>query len=201
MACNAGKNHWRRTTKTVEKGDMPEGIEILGPDPMGRKSYYPKMADVKQTKETWFVLDAEDQVMGRLASLAAQLVMGKWHPLFHPAMNMGANVVIINADKVRVTGRKYTDKIYKRHLTGRPGSMKSEAFRDLLARIPERPLENAVRGMLPHTRLGREQFKQLHIYAGDEHPHGAQKPIDLTYKISSPQRVAYKQDRELQKAD
>merc|ERR1712023_579606 len=125
--------------------------------------------------------------------------MGKTNPLFQPSMNMGAHVVIINADKIRVTGRKYTDKLYKRHVTGRPGAMKSESFRDLQQRIPERIIEKAVRGMLPHTRLGREQYKQLHIYAGEENPHAAQKPVDLTYKISKGQRESFMQDRELVK--
>mmetsp|Transcript_15644 Transcript_15644/g.25527 ORF Transcript_15644/g.25527 Transcript_15644/m.25527 type:complete len:274 (-) Transcript_15644:116-937(-) len=199
LKCNSAKNFLRKTTKTLEKVDMPADIEIVGPDPLQRKSYYPKLADTKASKETWIVLDAQDQILGRLASLAATLVMGKWHPLYHPAMNMGAHVVIINADKVRVTGRKYTDKLYKRHVTGRPGSMKSEAFRDLQARIPERIVEVAIKGMLPKTRLGREQFKQLHIYAGDENPHTSQKPVDLTYKISKGQRESFMQDRELVK--
>eukprot|EP00467_Chlorarachnion_reptans_P006431 CAMPEP_0114519186 /NCGR_PEP_ID=MMETSP0109-20121206/18862_1 /TAXON_ID=29199 /ORGANISM="Chlorarachnion reptans, Strain CCCM449" /LENGTH=274 /DNA_ID=CAMNT_0001699895 /DNA_START=81 /DNA_END=905 /DNA_ORIENTATION=- len=201
VPCNVGKNHVRRTTLTVEKGDMPQDITVIGPDPLQRKSYYPKLADVKAAKETWFVLDAEDQILGRLASLAATLVMGKWHPLFQPSMNMGGNVVIINADKIKVTGRKYTDKLYKRHVTGRPGSMKTEAFRDLQARIPERILEVAIKGMLPKTRLGREQFKQIHVYAGSEHPHAAQKPHDVTYKISKSPRETFKQDRELSKAN
>eukprot|EP00471_Norrisiella_sphaerica_P005098 CAMPEP_0184487430 /NCGR_PEP_ID=MMETSP0113_2-20130426/10082_1 /TAXON_ID=91329 /ORGANISM="Norrisiella sphaerica, Strain BC52" /LENGTH=272 /DNA_ID=CAMNT_0026869749 /DNA_START=126 /DNA_END=944 /DNA_ORIENTATION=+ len=195
--CAAGKNHLRKTTKTLEKVDMPTDITILGPDPLQRKSYYPKLADTKAAKETWFVVDAKDQVLGRLSTLVATLVMGKWHPLYHPAMNMGGNVVIINADKVRVTGRKYTDKMYKRHVTGRPGSMKTESFRDLQARIPERIVEIAIKGMLPKTRLGRAQFKQVHVYAGEDHPHGAQKPVDMTYKISKGIKDTYMQDREL----
>jgi len=196
VACNAQGNFKRKTRKTIEKIDMPSDITVLGPDPLQRKMYYPKLQDAKGAKETWFILDAEDQVLGRLATLAATLVMGKTNPLFQNSMNMGAHVVIINADKVRVTGRKFTDKLYKRHATGRPGSMKTESFRDLQQRIPERIIEKAVRGMLPHTRLGREQYKQLHIYAGSDNPHASQKPVDVTYKISSPAKKSYLKDRE-----
>jgi large subunit ribosomal protein L13 len=126
----------------------------------------------------WFVVDAADQTLGRLASEVAQVLRGKNKPTFTPHLDTGDFVVVINAEKVRVTGNKATQKVYKRH-SGRPGGMKTETFAHLQARLPERIIETAVRGMLPHNRLGRQLFRKLKVYSGPNHPHTAQQPKTL----------------------
>jgi len=123
----------------------------------------------------WFVVDAADQTLGRLASEVAQVLRGKNKPTFTPHMDTGDFVVIINAEKVRVSGNKPTQKIYRRH-SGRPGGMKTETFAHLQARLPERIVEKAIKGMLPHNALGRQLYRKLKVYRGSEHPHSAQKP-------------------------
>ena len=134
------------------------------------------------TKETldpkWFVVDAADQRLGRLASEIAMILRGKNKPTFTPNMDTGDFVVVINAEKVAVTGRKNEQKLYRRH-SGRPGGMKEETFDQLKARIPERIIEKAVKGMLPKNTLGRKLFTKLKVYVGDQHPHDAQKPETL----------------------
>lgn len=127
----------------------------------------------------WFVVDAADQTLGRLASEVAQVLRGKNKPTFTPHLDTGDFVVVINAEKVRVSGNKATQKLYRRH-SGRPGGMKTESFAHLQARLPERVIETAVKGMLPHNSLGRQLFRKLKVYRGPEHPHGAQKPEPLT---------------------
>jgi len=131
------------------------------------------------TKETldqkWFVVDAADQRLGRLATEIAIILRGKNKPSFTPNMDTGDFVVVINAEKVAVTGRKNEQKLYRRH-SGRPGGMKEETFDQLKARIPERIIEKAVKGMLPKNTLGRKLFTKLKVYVGDKHPHDAQKP-------------------------
>ena len=135
------------------------------------------------TKETldqkWFVVDAADQRLGRLATEVAMILRGKNKPTYTPNMDTGDFVVVINAEKVIVTGRKNEQKLYRRH-SGRPGGMKVETFDQLQARIPERIIEKAVKGMLPKNVLGRKLFTKLKVYVGDQHPHDAQKPEVLS---------------------
>jgi large subunit ribosomal protein L13 len=126
----------------------------------------------------WFVVDAADQTLGRLASEVAQVLRGKNKPTFTPHLDTGDFVVVINAEKVRVSGNKATQKLYRRH-SGRPGGMKTESFAHLQARLPERVIETAVKGMLPHNSLGRQLFRKLKVYRGPDHPHSAQKPEPL----------------------
>jgi len=131
------------------------------------------------TKESldqqWFVIDAADQRLGRLASEIAMILRGKRKPTYTPHMDTGDFVIVINAEKVAVTGKKSEQKVYRRH-SGRPGGMKEETFDKLQQRIPERIIEKAVKGMLPKNSLGRQLFTKLKVYAGDNHPHQAQKP-------------------------
>jgi large subunit ribosomal protein L13 len=123
----------------------------------------------------WVVLDASDQVLGRLATEAARLLRGKHKPSFTPHLDTGDFVVVVNADRVKLTGNKMDDKVYYRH-TGRPGSMKTETARERMAKYPERIIQAAVWGMLPKNRLGRKLLRKLKVYGGPEHPHEAQQP-------------------------
>ncbi len=123
----------------------------------------------------WFLVDAENQTLGRLASEVAQVLRGKSKACFTPHLDTGDFVIVINADKVKVSGNKPTQKLYRRH-SGRPGGMKTETFAHLQARIPERIVEKAIKGMLPHNALGRQLFRKLKVYKGTEHPHAAQQP-------------------------
>lgn len=127
------------------------------------------------TTPRWYLVDAADQRLGRLATAVATLLRGKHKPDFTPHLDTGDYVIVINAEKVAITGRKRTQKIYRRH-SGRPGGMKTETFAQLQARLPERVVEKAIKGMLPHTRLGRQQFTKLKVYVGPQHPHEAQQP-------------------------
>lgn len=126
----------------------------------------------------WYVIDAADQRLGRLASEIAMILRGKNKPEYTPHMDTGDFVVVVNADKVVVTGKKPSQKLYRRH-SGRPGGMKTETFTQLQNRIPERIVEQAVKGMLPKNSLGRQLFTKLKVYAGAEHPHQAQQPKEL----------------------
>ena len=130
--------------------------------------------------QKWYVVDAADQRLGRLATEIAIILRGKNKPNFTPHMDTGDFVVVVNAEKVAVTGRKNSQKLYRRH-SGRPGGMKTETFDQLQARIPERIVEKAVKGMLPKNALGRKLFTKLKVYTGSEHPHQAQKPEVLKY--------------------
>jgi len=132
-----------------------------------------------EIRHDWFVVDAAGQVLGRLASRVARMLSGKQHPSYVPYLDTGDFVVVINADKVVLTGRKSQEKVYRRH-TGFPGGLKSIAARDMAAKFPERMIEEAVRGMLPKTKLGRKQFKKLKVYRGSRHPHEAQRPRPMT---------------------
>ncbi len=127
----------------------------------------------------WYLVDAAGQRLGRLATAVANLLRGKHKPDFLTFQDTGDFVIIINAEKITVTGKKSSQKLYHRH-SGRPGGMKVETFANLKARIPERILEKAIWGMLPHTRLGRQQYTKLKVYKGPEHPHLAQQPIVYT---------------------
>ncbi|MCQ2790310.1 MAG: 50S ribosomal protein L13 [bacterium] len=137
------------------------------------KTYSAKPLEVERK---WYLIDADGQILGRLATTIADILRGKNKPEFTPNVDTGDFVVVINADKIQVTGKKETDKIYYHH-TGFPGGLKSVSFKDLMEKDPTKALEKAVKGMLPHNTLGRQQFNKLNVYAGAEHPHAAQKPI------------------------
>jgi large subunit ribosomal protein L13 len=138
------------------------------------KTYSAKPLEVEAK---WYVLDAQDYTLGRLASLAANLLRGKHKPEFTPHVDMGDFVIVINADKARVTGKKETDKIYYHH-TGFPGGLRSISYKDQMKKDSRVVIEKAVKGMLPHSSLGSTQFTKLKVYAGAEHPHSAQQPIE-----------------------
>jgi large subunit ribosomal protein L13 len=140
------------------------------------KTYLPPQDSLEQK---WYVVDATNQRLGRLASEIAMILRGKNKPTYTPHMDTGDFVIIINAEKVAVTGKKRTQKLYRRH-SGRPGGMKTETFAKLQARLPERIIEHAIKGMLPKNSLGRQLFTKLKVYVGDTHPHQAQKPEVLT---------------------
>jgi large subunit ribosomal protein L13 len=126
----------------------------------------------------WYIVDAADQRLGRLATEIAMVLRGKKKPQYTPNIDTGDFVIVINAEKITVTGKKSTQKLYRRH-SGRPGGMKTETFAKLQDRIPERILEKAVKGMLPKCSLGKQLFTKLKVYAGPVHPHDAQKPKEL----------------------
>ena len=132
----------------------------------------------------WYLVDAENQTLGRLATEVASVLRGKNNPNFTPHLDTGDFVVVVNADKIRVTGNKPTQKLYRRH-SGRPGGMKTETFQALQERIPERIVEKAIKGMLPHNALGRQMYRKLKVYKGSEHPHSAQKPQTLELSSSA----------------
>ena len=136
------------------------------------KTYTAKPEDIKRE---WFLLDAEGKTLGRLASKIAEVLRGKHKPMYTPHLDCGDYVIVINADKVRVTGRKLDQKIYYRH-SGYPGGLTSINLRDQLQKHPERVLMAAVNGMLPKNRLGRKMLSKLKVYVGDSHPHQAQQP-------------------------
>jgi large subunit ribosomal protein L13 len=142
------------------------------------RTYTPKPGDVQRD---WYVVDATDVVLGRLASQVATLLRGKHKPTFAPHVDGGDFVVVINADKVALSGNKRTTKMAYRH-SGYPGGLRSVAYGELLEKNPERAVEKAVRGMLPKNSLGRQQLSKLKVYRGSEHPHAAQqpKPFEIT---------------------
>lgn len=126
-------------------------------------------------ERSWFVIDAENAVLGRLATKAASTLMGKHKPTFTPFLDTGDHVIVVNAAKVRLTGAKEEQKMYRRH-SGYPGGLKEAQAKKVRAERPTRILEEAIRGMLPKTKLGKQMFRKLQVYAGDQHPHAAQKP-------------------------
>ena len=132
----------------------------------------------KDVERKWYVIDAEGLVLGRLAAKVASILRGKNKPQFTPHQEVGDMVVVVNAGKIRVTGRKRTDKIYYRH-SGYPGGLKSTTFDKMIAKKPAFPVEQAIRGMLPKNRLGRKIFHNVKVYGGPDHPHAAQKPETL----------------------
>jgi len=142
------------------------------------RTFSPRPADIRRN---WVVIDAQDVVLGRLASHAATLLRGKHKPTFSPHMDMGDYVIVINADKVVLTGNKAAQKLAYRH-SGYPGGLSATSYVELLEKNPVRAIERAVRGMLPRNTLGREQLKKLKVYTGAEHPHQAQQPT--TYQIN-----------------
>jgi large subunit ribosomal protein L13 len=134
----------------------------------------------KSIDHKWYLIDAEGKVLGRLAVKVTNLLRGKHRPYYTPHQEVGDSVIVINADKIRVTGQKETKKIYYHH-TGYLGGMKSFTLGKMLERKPVYPIEEAVRGMLPHNALGRKLFKNLKVYAGAQHPHSAQKPEKIDF--------------------
>ncbi|MDD3106629.1 MAG: 50S ribosomal protein L13 [Bacilli bacterium] len=142
------------------------------------KSY---MANANTVEHKWFVVDATDLVLGRLSTEIASLLRGKGKPTYTPNVDCGDYVIIINAEKVAVTGNKLDDKIYYHH-SGYPGGIKSRSTRQMLDLQPQKVLEKAIRGMLPKTKLGDDMYRKLFVYVGPEHPHQAQKPEVYTFK-------------------
>lgn len=138
------------------------------------------MAKPREVERKWYVVDATDQVVGRLAANVAAVLRGKNKPTFTPNVDTGDYVIIINADKVRLTGNKEQDKEYVRY-TGFVGGRKTTSFRKMMETHPERVLEHAIKGMLPHNSLGRQMYRKLKVYAGPEHKHAAQMPEELTF--------------------
>ena len=144
-----------------------------------RTTYIAKEADIVKK---WYVIDAEGVTLGRLASEVATILRGKNKPQYAPNVDMGDYVIIVNAEKVAVTGKKLEQKMYRRH-SGWVGGLKEVRMDKMLATHPERVIEHAVKGMLPKNALGRKMFSKLHVYAGAEHPHAAQKPETLEFKF------------------
>ena len=146
---------------------------------MDTLSYKTISANSATVKKEWYVIDATDQVLGRLASRVALVLRGKNKPDFTPHVDCGDNVIIVNAEKIRLTGKKLTDKVYVRH-TGYPGGQRFATPKEMLDRKPTFVVEHAVKGMLPKNRLGAALFRNLYVYEGPEHPHAAQQPKPLT---------------------
>ena len=145
---------------------------------MNTLSYKTVSANKETVEKEWYIVDARDVVLGRLASVVALVLRGKHKPSFTPHVDCGDNVIVINADKVKLTGSKMTDKQYVRH-SGYPGGQRTQTPEDLLSKKPEAVVEKAVKGMLPKSRLGNAIFKNLFVYAADTHPHEAQQPKEL----------------------
>ncbi|RIK39493.1 MAG: 50S ribosomal protein L13 [Chloroflexi bacterium] len=145
---------------------------------MATKTFMPRISEVERD---WFVVDATGLTVGRLATQVSSILRGKHKAIYVPHQDVGDHVIVVNAEKVRLTGRKEDQKLYYRH-SGYPGGFRTTGFRDMQRQHPERIIEKAVRGMVPHTNLGREQLKKLHVYAGPNHPHAGQQPkvLDLS---------------------
>lgn len=148
---------------------------------MNTLSYKTISANNESVEKSWYVVDADSRVLGRVASQVAKIIRGKHKPSFTPHVDCGDNVIVINAEKVRFTGDKMTKKQYVSH-SGYPGGQKIVTPKQLLNKQPERIIEHAVKGMLPKNRLGRKLFRNLHVYTGDKHPHEAQNPKVLELK-------------------
>ena len=142
------------------------------------KTYMPSGKNIERK---WYVVDAEGQTLGRLASQGAAILRGKNKPEFTPFLDMGDYVIVVNAEKIHLTGKKLEDKIYSTH-TGQPGGLREMSYKQLLATKPELAIKTAVKGMLPKNSLGRDMIKKLKVYAGPEHGHQAQQPEVLTIK-------------------
>ena len=147
---------------------------------MDTLSYKTISANKATVQKAWFVVDAENQVLGRVCSEIAKIIRGKHKPSYTPHVDCGDQVIVINADKIRLTGNKMTDKVYIRH-TGYPGGQRFATPREVLAKNPRGVVESAVKGMLPKNRLGRSLFNNLFVYAGTEHPHAAQQPKEIKF--------------------
>ena len=138
------------------------------------------MASPATIDRKWYVVDATDMTLGRLAAEVAKVLRGKNKPIFTPHIDTGDYVIVVNAEKIKVTGKKLDQKIYYRH-SDYVGGMKEATLREMLAKKPEKVIEYAVKGMLPHGPLGRQMYKKLFVYAGADHKHQAQKPVELTF--------------------
>ena len=138
-------------------------------------TYVAKAAELAASNKKWYLIDAKGKTLGRLSTEVAKILMGKNKPEYTPNQDMGDFVIVINADKVVLTGNKVNEKLYRHH-TGYPGGLKEVAYKDMVVRHPILPVEEAVRGMLPKNALGRQMFRKLKVYAGAEHEHQAQKP-------------------------
>ncbi len=138
-------------------------------------THFPSQNDIPRT---WYVIDAQDAVLGRVASKVAMLLMGKNKAIYTPFLDTGDHVVVVNAEKIRLTGQKEEAKIYRRH-SGYPGGLKEIKAKRLRQTRPERMIELAIQGMLPKTQLGKQMYRKLNVYAGPKHPHQAQKPVEL----------------------
>ncbi len=149
---------------------------------MDTLSYKTSSANKSTVNKEWIVVDAKDVVLGRLASEVAKIIRGKHKTDYTPHVDCGDNVIVINAGKVKLTGKKMTDKIYVRH-TGYPGGQRFQTPAEILAKYPERLIEKAVRGMLPKNRLGRRLFTNLFVYDEAEHPHVAQQPKEVKFNL------------------
>ena len=145
---------------------------------MDTLSYKTVSANKATVKKNWVLVDANDQVLGRLASVVAIMLRGKHKPDFTPHVDCGDHVIVINADKIRLTGNKADQKYYIHH-TGYPGGQRKVPFSRMMAKKPESVIEKAIKGMLPKNRLGSEMFRNLHVFVGNEHPHEAQKPAPV----------------------
>lgn len=145
---------------------------------MDTTSYKTTYVNKETANKEWVVINAEDEILGRLASKAAKLLRGKYKPEFSPHVDCGDHVIIINAEKVKLTGKKLTDREYIRY-SGYPGGQYTGTPKEMLRKKPKFPVEHAIRGMLPKTKLGRQMFRNLHVYVGPEHPHEAQKPKEI----------------------
>ena len=148
---------------------------------MNTLSFKTVSAKKETVEKVWYLVDADSKVLGRVASEVAKIIRGKHKPSFTPHVDCGDNVVVINAEKIRLTGDKMNSKEYVRH-TGYPGGQRKTTPREILAKHPERVFEQAVRGMLPKNRLGRAMFKKLKVYVGEAHPHEAQQPEPLAFQ-------------------
>lgn len=142
-------------------------------------------AKKEDAQRDWYVVDAEGQTLGKLAVVVANVLRGKHKPTYTPHADAGDFVIVINADKIQVSGKKRDQKLYRHH-TGYPGGFRQKTFRQLQAKHPERIVEKAVKGMLPHTKLGSSLYRKLKVYAGAQHPHQAQQPkaLSLNYKVN-----------------
>jgi len=139
---------------------------------LSMKTEFPSKSEIQRS---WFVIDASGLALGRVASQAAKILMGKHKPIYTPFLDCGDHVIVVNAEKAVLTGKKEEQKIYRRH-SGYPGGLKEISAGDLRAKRPVRLVEEAIRGMLPKTKLGKQMYRKLKVYAGDRHPHAAQKP-------------------------
>ena len=145
---------------------------------MDTVSYKTESLNKNTVQKDWVIVDADSKVLGRLSTEVAMLLRGKKKPGYTPHVDCGDNVIVINADKVKLTGKKWTDKVYVRH-SGYPGGQRFETPKEVMDKAPVRLVERAVRGMLPKNRLGRDLFRNLYVYEGTEHPHEAQKPKEV----------------------
>ena len=139
------------------------------------RTYFPKQGDIEPK---WFVIDAEGQILGRMSTVIANIISGKTKPTWTPFLDTGDHVIVVNAEKVRLTGTKEGDKLYRHH-SGYPGGLKSKTAKVVRAEKPETMIESAVWGMLPKSKLGRKMLKKLKVYRGGQHPHEAQQPVKL----------------------